>query len=167
MIQLLAIIMTGLSMGMGHSAWNIPSSTQNTAVQVMPTEGRFTSDFGFRKHPIRGGHCMHAGVDIANEKGTDIEASGAGTVVSVERERGYGLMVVIDHGHGWTTRYAHLSEALVKEGDKVAAGTLIAKMGSTGSSTGSHLHFEVRHYTFAVNPMPYLTMARAAYAVNQ
>ncbi len=170
MFQLMALLMGSMTLGMGHLVTAVDASVQSTvenvAVQVMPAEGRFSSDFGFRHHPIHGGTIFHEGVDIANVRSTPIEASGAGRVVKVEYERGYGLLIEIDHGHGWTTRYAHLSAADVKVGDSVGVGSPIGKMGASGSATGNHLHFEVRRYSFAVNPTPYLTAVAPAFALN-
>lgn len=171
MFHWVAFLLGSMSLGMGHlitvvdSA--VPKPIQNVVVQTMPAAGRMTSDFGFRHHPIRGGTIFHDGVDIANVRSTPIEATGAGRVTRVEYSRGYGLTIEIDHGQGWTTRYAHLSSADVKVGDTVGAGALIGKMGSSGSATGNHLHFEVRHYSFAVNPTPYLTAVIPAFAANR
>lgn len=171
MFHLIAILMGSMTLGLGH--WvitldaSVKSKVENSAVQVMPTEGRISSEYGFRQRPCRGASHFHEGVDIANMRSTPIEASGAGRVIKVERERGYGLLIEIDHGHSWSTRYAHLSEADVKVGDVVGAGTPIGKMGESGTATGNHLHFELRHYSFAVNPEPYLSAVMPAYASNK
>lgn len=170
MFQLITLLMGSMTLGLGHWVTAVDASVKSTVesavIQVMPAEGRLSSDFGFRHHPIHGGTIFHDGVDIANVRSTPIEATGSGRVTRVERGRGYGLLIEIDHGHGWTTRYAHLSAADVKVGDAVGAGTPIGKMGASGSATGNHLHFEVRHYNFAVNPAPFLTAAAPAYALN-
>lgn len=117
---------------------------------INPTRGSFTSGFGRRWGRL------HAGVDIANRPGTSITAADGGVVIKAGIERGYGYSVVINHGNGFTTRYAHCSKLLVKSGQRVARGQQIALMGSTGRSTGSHLHFEVRKNGTPVNPMGYI-----------
>lgn len=163
MFQWIAFLLGSIILGTGQ-----PSHTvQNVVVQVMPAAGRMSSDFGFRHHPIRGGTIFHDGVDIANVRSTPIEATGAGRVIRVEYGRGYGLIIEIDHGHGWTTRYAHLSAADVKVGDDVGTGAVIGKMGASGAATGNHLHFEVRRYSFSVNPMPYLAAVTQMLAQNE
>lgn len=119
-----------------------------------PSSYRVTSTFGMRKHPILRKYKMHTGVDIAADKGAAIVAANSGTVIMAGYDNtGYGNMVVIDHGGGITTLYAHASKLLVKVGDKVKAGQTIAKVGSTGLSTGNHLHFEVRVNGEPVDPM--------------
>lgn len=107
---------------------------------------------------------MHEGVDIANARGTTVDATARGRVLQVGRDRGYGLMVEIDHGHGWTSRYAHLSRATVVAGDVVGAGTMIGKMGRSGAATGVHLHYELRRYGVAVDPQPLLQAVTAQFA---
>lgn len=156
MKTILGILVVAVAMTMGQMIV-VEKPSQNAVVQVMPAAGEITSEFGFRKHPIRRGHCLHAGIDIANVHATDVVATGSGYVVRVERERGYGLVVEIDHGHGWTTRYAHLSASKVKAGDHVRAGMLVGAMGASGSATGVHLHYELRRYSVAVNPLTHLT----------
>ena len=119
----------------------------------------FTSNFGIRTDPFRGTAAMHAGVDIPGPIGTPIYATADGMVDRAERAGGYGNMVEIDHGKGIATRYGHLSKILVAANQHVKRGDLIALMGSTGRSTGSHLHYEVRIDGHAVNPVPFLTTA--------
>lgn len=119
----------------------------------------FTSGFGVRSDPFRGGAAMHAGVDIPGPIGTSIYATADGIVGRAEWANGYGNLVEIDHGKGIQTRYGHLSQILVQPGTRVTRGQLIARMGSTGRSTGSHLHYEVRLDGHAVNPMPFLQSA--------
>lgn len=127
-----------------------------------PSSQRVTSTFGNRKHPILRKVKMHTGVDIAADKGASIVAANSGTVIMSQYDNtGYGNMVVIDHGGGITTLYAHCSKLLVKVGDKVKAGQTIAKVGSTGLSTGNHLHFEVRVNGEPKDPMKgYLSKAK-------
>ena len=118
-----------------------------------------TSNFGVRSDPFRGVAAMHAGVDIPGPSGTPIYATADGMVARAERAGGYGNLVEVNHGKGIETRYGHLSKILVAPNTKVVRGQLIGLMGSTGRSTGSHLHYEVRIDGHAVNPMPYLQVA--------
>ncbi|MDE0879403.1 MAG: M23 family metallopeptidase, partial [Sphingomonas bacterium] len=120
---------------------------------------QFTSNFGIRSDPFRGTAAMHAGVDIPGPTGTPIYATADGTVDRAGRAGGYGNLVELDHGKGIQTRYGHLSKILVADGARVRRGQLIALMGSTGRSTGPHLHYEVRIDGHAVNPVPFLTTA--------
>lgn len=119
----------------------------------------FSSNFGIRSDPFHGTARMHAGVDIPGPTGTPIYATADGVVAHAERQGGYGNMVELDHGKGIATRYGHLSKILVAPGAAVHRGDLIALMGSTGRSTGPHLHYEVRIDGHAVNPVPFLTTA--------
>jgi len=119
----------------------------------------FTSGFGVRSDPFRGGAAMHAGVDIPGPYGSTIYATADGVVLRSERSGGYGNLVELDHGRGIQTRYGHLSASLVYPGQRVKRGDPIARMGSTGRSTGTHLHYEVRLDGHAVNPMPFLQSA--------
>ena len=110
-----------------------------------PSSYTITSDFGMRKHPVLRKVKLHTGVDIGANKGASIVAANKGTVIMAHYDKsGYGNMVVVDHGGGITTLYAHASKILVKVGQEVKSGEVIAKVGSTGLSTGNHLHFEVR-----------------------
>jgi murein DD-endopeptidase MepM/ murein hydrolase activator NlpD len=119
----------------------------------------FTSNFGIRSDPFRGTAAFHPGVDIQCATGTAVYATADGVVDKAERSGGYGNMVEIDHGRGIQTRFGHLSKILVVAGQRVKRGQLIALSGSTGRSTGPHLHYEVRIDGRAVNPMPFLTTA--------
>lgn len=125
---------------------------------------RLSSGFGHRSDPIHGARAMHSGLDMPGAPGTPIRASAGGAVRFAGAAGGYGQMVEIDHGGGLTTRYGHLSRVLVRPGSAVAQGETIALMGSTGRSTGSHLHFEVRAAGRPVDPLPYLTGAPRAQA---
>lgn len=165
MMKLIAVILGTITIGMGQ-LMSVDLTSHSTAVQQLPAEGRLSSDFGIRRRPCRGGSHYHPGVDIANVRTTPIESTGVGIVTNVSRDRGYGLMVEIDHGRGWTTRYAHLSESTVKEGDAVRAGDLIGKMGRSGRATGTHLHYELRRYGLAVDPAPYLAASQSMLAYN-
>ena len=121
-----------------------------------PTTGRITSSFGGRKSPGGIGSTNHKGLDIANSRGTAIYAADGGTVTYAGWMGGYGYTVKIRHKDGYETLYAHNSKLLVSAGSHVYKGQQIAKMGSTGNSTGSHCHFEIRINGVAKNPMNYL-----------
>jgi murein DD-endopeptidase MepM/ murein hydrolase activator NlpD len=127
---------------------------------------RFTSNFGVRSDPFRGTAAMHAGVDIPGPIGTPIYATADGIVNHAARQGGYGNMVEVNHGKGIATRYAHLSKIIVSDNARVRRGQIIGLMGSTGRSTGSHLHYEVRIDGRAVNPVPFLTTADYLLAVQ-
>jgi murein DD-endopeptidase MepM/ murein hydrolase activator NlpD len=117
----------------------------------------FTSGYGVRSDPFRGSAAMHPGIDLAGPYGTPIYATADGTVLRAGwNSGGYGNLVEIDHGRGIATRYGHLSQVLVSAGDHITRGQLIARMGSTGRSTGSHLHYEVRIDGRPVNPIPFM-----------
>ncbi|AWG35625.1 M23 family metallopeptidase [Alcaligenes aquatilis] len=114
------------------------------------------SSFGWRRHPISGRHALHEGLDFPAPKGTPIYAASGGVVSEARYMTGYGKLVEINHGNGMSTRYAHASSIVVKLGDVVEKGQLIARVGSTGQSTGSHLHFEVRMAGHALDPKLFL-----------
>lgn len=120
-------------------------------------QSSITSRFGNRTDPFLGRLALHAGIDFRARTGTEIHATGAGRVVVAGRNGGYGNMVEIDHGDGLTTRYAHLSRVLVKVGDHVETTDAIGLSGTTGRSTGPHLHYEVRRAGKAIDPMRFLT----------
>jgi murein DD-endopeptidase MepM/ murein hydrolase activator NlpD len=123
-----------------------------------------SSTFGYRLHPIRGTYALHSGIDIPGHAGTPIMASAPGIVRFAGWAGGYGNMIAIDHGNGMETRYGHLSRILVGAGAMVANGQQIALMGSTGMSTGNHLHFEVRRSGRATDPLPYFGRGARAFA---
>ena len=138
--------------GAGGASIAIPS--------VQPVSDlKFTSNFGIRSDPFNGGARMHAGVDIPGPVGTPIYATADGIIAAAERHGGYGNLVEVNHGKGIATRYGHLSRILVANNTRVKRGQVIGLMGSTGRSTGSHLHYEVRMDGRAVNPLPFLTTA--------
>lgn len=118
---------------------------------------RITDVFGMRLHPILGYYKMHTGIDIGAAKGTDILAAADGTIIRTASSDGYGNYVMIDHGGGVVTLYAHSSKILVRVGDKVKRGDVIALVGSTGRSTGPHIHFEVRINGNYKDPLQYVT----------
>jgi len=125
-------------------------------VLAWPVVGQVTSGFGYRIHPIFHVRKMHTGIDIDAEMGDPVKAAAAGTVVSAGWRGGYGKCVVVQHSGGLATLYAHLSVISVTAGDKVKLGQVLGKVGSTGYSTGPHLHFEVRVNGEAVDPLGYL-----------
>ena len=118
--------------------------------------GWLSSPYGFRADPFSGKRAWHAGIDFSALAGSDVMATAAGVVTTVERKAGYGIFVEVSHGDGYTTRYGHNKTVLVKKGDLVEKGQTIAKVGSTGRSTGPHVHYEVTRNGKRVNPWRYL-----------
>jgi len=138
----------------GPSSTDVPAEAGNPVRGLMPARtepaegielpgGHVTSPFGWRRDPIHGAVKFHHGIDIRAAYGQDIQAAGAGRVVSAGTEGGYGETVVIEHPGGLRTRYAHLSAVLVTPGQEVAAGQVVGRAGQSGRATGTHLHFEV------------------------
>jgi murein DD-endopeptidase MepM/ murein hydrolase activator NlpD len=126
----------------------------------MGPEGEQSSPFGHRLDPFTRSPAMHSGIDFRAEQGSPVRAGGPGRVVAAEYSGGYGNMVEIDHGGGITTRYAHLSQMSVQEGQQVGAGQIIGRVGSTGRSTGPHLHYETRIDGDAVDPQRFLRVGQ-------
>ncbi|WP_294394844.1 M23 family metallopeptidase [uncultured Sphingomonas sp.] len=146
------------------TSWKKLDSISSQGVMSVPSakpvaEATYTSGYGVRSDPFRGSAAMHAGIDLAAPIGTPVYATADGIVSRSEWSGGYGNLVEINHGKGLQTRFGHLSRALVHAGDRVKRGQMIAMMGSTGRSTGSHLHYEVRIDGYAVNPVPFLQSA--------
>lgn len=143
----------------------LKASTQNlekfidTVPTLIPADGRITSPFGMRNHPIKKVFKEHTGVDISSSKGDPILAAASGVVESSEYSEGYGNYVIIDHKNGYRTLYGHSSKLLVKKGEYVNKGQTIALVGSTGVSTGPHLHFEIRIGNTPVDPTKYIDFA--------
>ena len=128
--------------------------------QVLPASAPMvTSSYGYRRDPFTGAAAMHSGLDFKGPMGAPIYAAAKGKVTFAGRKSGYGNVVEISHGNGLMTRYAHMSKFAAKLGQSVAAGDVIGAIGSTGRSTGPHLHFEVRINDRAVNPRPFLESA--------
>ena len=119
-----------------------------------------TSPYGKRRDPILQRPAMHSGMDFRALSGAPVKAAGAGTVVAAGWNGGYSRMVDIDHGNGIVTRYAHMKKITVREGQKVRAGAIVGKVGSSGRPTGPHLHYEVRHRGRPVNPNRFLAVGR-------
>lgn len=155
------------------ATWEEPAHVAATKLRVavpsrMPLEDtRLTSDFGMRTHPVLGGRSNHKGVDLAAPSGTPIYATADGFVSKAEWYSSYGNYVSIEHGAELQTRYAHMSRIAVAPGSRVRKGEIIGYVGSTGRSTGPHLHYEVRIGGEAVNPIPYMVESEAqrAYAL--
>ena len=130
--------------------------------QGSPVPGQnISSRFGARRDPLNGRQAMHGGLDFRAPKGHPVEATAAGTVRFAARRGGYGKLVEIDHGDGLSTRYGHLSRIFVREGQRVGRGAILGKVGSTGRSTGPHLHYEVRRGGQARDPAHYVRLGRS------
>lgn len=129
--------------------------SKNTAFPTIE-DSSITSGFGWRIHPITGKRKFHSGIDFGAKKGAAIYAFKPGLVEFVGWKGGYGKIVIVNHGKGKSTLYGHASKIVVRKGERVVAGETIAKIGSTGNSTGPHLHFEMRVKNKPVNPYPYL-----------
>ncbi|WP_289002183.1 murein hydrolase activator EnvC [uncultured Megasphaera sp.] len=127
-----------------------------TGALMWPVNGVITSPFGYRNHPIFGRQILHSGIDIGVDYGTPVHAADSGVVVEADWISGYGYAVVIDHGNGLSTLYGHNESLAVSAGQSVSKGQVIAYAGSTGNSTGPHVHFEVRSNGEPVDPMGYL-----------
>jgi murein DD-endopeptidase MepM/ murein hydrolase activator NlpD len=123
---------------------------------IMPVQGWFSHGFGWRKDPMTGKRQFHRGIDIVADSGTPIRAPADGVITRTARVADYGKMIDMSHGFGYSTRYGHMSEILVREGQKVRRGDVIGRIGSTGRSTGPHLHYEVFRDGRRVNPWKYL-----------
>ena len=136
------------------------------ALELAPIHGpmsdmsRVSSNFGNRRDPFTGKRAFHGGIDFPAARGTPVLSAGEGTVTFVGRKSGYGNVVEVTHAPGLITRYGHLSAFIAKTGQKVTAGTPIARVGSTGRSTGPHLHFEVRRKDVALDPTSFLAVGR-------
>lgn len=129
----------------------------NAKPSVKPVNTRITAGYGNRKNPFTNrGSEYHKGIDFAGDMGTPIKATGNGVVIFAGWQSGYGNVIILSHGYGFTTLYGHNSKLLVKKGDKVKKSQVISKMGSTGRSTGPHLHYEVHLNGKVVNPSTYL-----------
>ncbi|WP_337465676.1 peptidoglycan DD-metalloendopeptidase family protein [Megasphaera sp.] len=135
---------------------NGDASSTSTMPSIWPVSGTVTSNFGYRGNPIGGGSGFHEGIDIGVDYGTPVRATAAGKVTMAGWVDGYGNLVEIDHGNGFVTRYGHNSMLLVTVGQEVRAGSIISLAGSTGRSTGPHVHYEVRVNGSPTNPLLFL-----------
>ncbi|MCI0472444.1 MAG: M23 family metallopeptidase [Ignavibacteria bacterium] len=125
----------------------------------LPYSGEFKSFFGYRPNPFSGrGSEFHKGLDIKGNTGDKVNCTAAGTVEKAEYDGGYGKSVTINHGNGFKTMYSHLSEFNVKYGDIVNAGDVIGYIGSTGRSTGPHLHYEIKYNDLSIDPKNFLNI---------
>ena len=154
------------------TSWKKLDNLADGAIAV-PSEkpvrtAEFTSGYGTRTDPFRGGAARHQGIDLAAPIGTPIYATADGIVVAAGwNSGGYGNLIKVDHGRGIETRYGHLSAILVRAGQRIVRGQQIGRMGSTGRSTGSHLHYEVRIDGRAVNPIPFMKSNEYLLAMQQ
>jgi murein DD-endopeptidase MepM/ murein hydrolase activator NlpD len=125
-----------------------------------PVPGVLTSRFGWRNDPINDKRAYHRGVDIRGKKGSDVKATANGIVKRENYDRGNGRYVLVDHGNGFITKYAHMKKSLVKKGDAVERGQVIGLVGSTGRSTGPHVHYEIHYDDKILNPTRFVRIAR-------
>jgi murein DD-endopeptidase MepM/ murein hydrolase activator NlpD len=150
--------------------WKQMEKPQSTVAipSAQPVKGTaLTSGYGVRSDPFRGRAAMHAGIDLAGPIGTAIYATADAIVGRSEWANGYGNLIELTHGRGIQTRYGHLTRSVVRAGQRVKRGDLIGYMGSTGRSTGSHLHYEVRIDGKAVNPVPFMEAGDYLLAVQR
>lgn len=136
-----------------HDAERMLSNTPSLRPARSPW---ITSGFGRRNDPVHGGLAVHKGIDIGGQNGTEVFAPADGTVIFVGKRGGYGNVIVVDHGYGLQTHYAHLSKFRCTVGDHIKRGDSLAEMGSTGKSTGPHLHYEVRRYGRPLDPSRFI-----------
>lgn len=140
---------------------------RKTIPTTMPVNaGYYSSNYGYRLDPITGRSTFHTGVDIIAAPGTDVLAAAGGVVATSAQVAEYGNIVEVDHDNGLTSRYAHLSKSLVRVGDVVMKGQVIAKVGSSGRTTGPHLHFEVREKGIPLNPNKFLSLGKNDVLLN-
>ncbi|MFW5782623.1 MAG: peptidoglycan DD-metalloendopeptidase family protein [Candidatus Muiribacteriaceae bacterium] len=135
--------------------WFLKKKRENSKLFIWPLNNKITSPYGYRIHPVYNRKVFHSGVDIRGSIGEPVKSAGDGKVYFAGERNGYGNLVIVRHRDGYETRYAHCSKLMVKKGDIVRKGTLIAKVGNTGVSTGAHLHFEVRKDGKTKNPLKY------------
>jgi murein DD-endopeptidase MepM/ murein hydrolase activator NlpD len=153
--------MVGITMGLTRNATTADWVRANSAPNLWPVEGQVTGSFGERIDPFNGEGAFHSGVDISSAYGQQIIAPADGVVTFADFLGGYGKAIMLDHGHGISTRYGHLSGFAVTTGQHVHRGDLIGYVGLSGRSTGPHLHYEVRINDTPVNPYKYLRMTVA------
>ena len=151
----------GITMGLTRNATTADWIRANSAPNLWPVEGQITGSFGERIDPFNGEGAFHSGVDIGSNYGHPVIAPADGVVTATDFMGGYGKAIVLDHGHGITTRYGHLSGYAVVAGQRVHRGDVIGYVGLSGRSTGPHLHYEVRINDTPVNPYKYLRITVA------
>jgi murein DD-endopeptidase MepM/ murein hydrolase activator NlpD len=151
----------GISLGMTRNATTSDWARASSSPSLWPVEGQVTGSFGERIDPFNGEGAFHSGVDISSAYGHPVIASADGVVTFADLLGGYGKVIMIDHGHGISTRYGHLSGFAVTAGQEVHRGNTIGYVGLSGRSTGPHLHYEVRINDTPVNPYKYLRMTVA------
>jgi murein DD-endopeptidase MepM/ murein hydrolase activator NlpD len=151
----------GISLGLTHNATPADWTRASSVPSLWPVEGTITGPFGERTDPFNGEGAFHCGVDISAAFGQPVIAPAEGMVVFADEMNGYGRMVVIDHGHGISTRYGHLASFAVVSGQQVRRGDVIGYVGLSGRSTGPHLHYEVRINDTPVNPYKFLRLTIA------
>lgn len=152
---------TGITLGLTRNVTTEDWARANAAPNIWPVEGPITGSFGERIDPFNGEGAFHSGVDISSSYGQPVIAPADGVVTFADFMGGYGRALVMDHGHGISTRYGHLSNFAVAAGQYVHRGDVIGYVGLTGRSTGPHLHYEVRINDTPVNPYKYLRMTYA------
>ena len=156
----LSIKFAVIAVGFGLLAGCASSTHNSSPVKDYPSSGKFqkplqgqiNSRFSLKVDPAQGLRRIHHGVDIPAPKNTPIKAAASGRVVVADTWRGYGKVIIIDHGDGWISRYAHMSKFDAKKGDRVSKGQRIGRVGATGNATGPHLHFEIRRHDQPINP---------------
>lgn len=153
--------MVGITMGLTHNATTADWIRANSAPNLWPVEGQVTGSFGERIDPFNGEGAFHSGVDISSNYGHQVMAPADGVVTFCDFMGGYGKAIVVDHGHGISTRYGHLSGYAVRPGQHINRGDVIGYVGASGRSTGPHLHYEVRINDTPVNPYKYLRITVA------
>lgn len=153
--------MVGLTLGLTRNATTADWIRANAAPNLWPVEGQVTGSFGERIDPFNGEGAFHSGVDIGSNYGHPVIAPANGVVTYADFQGGYGKMIMLDHGHGISTRYGHLSGYAVATGQHVNRGDVIGYVGLSGRSTGPHLHYEVRINDTPVNPYKYLRLTVA------
>jgi murein DD-endopeptidase MepM/ murein hydrolase activator NlpD len=150
------VSLVGVNGRFGPGAFPGMLDDPNAIPSIWPVQGRVSAGFGERMDPFSGEEAFHPGIDIADPPGTDVVATGDGLIIEAEPDAGYGRSILIDNGDGITTRYAHLSKMFVVVGEQVKQGEIIGAIGTTGRSTGPHLHYEVRIHGIPVNPARFL-----------
>ena len=143
-----------------ENAFLAKSSWLKAMPSILPVAGWVTSPFGYRRHPYDGDYRLHAGVDLAADPGTPVRAPADGTVIFSGYKEGYGKLVIINHGYGISTVYAHNAKLFVTSQTKVKRGEILSEVGSTGMSTGPHLHYEIRKNGIPMNPISFFARAR-------